>query len=335
MRLEPSDEYMHPLEAASNFNESMYFNWCDPGERVGGFVRLGNRANEGYAEMTACVYLPDGPVAFTFRRPEITNNDSFDAGGMRFEIIEPFARQRVRYSGKICMLDRPLEMADPRTAFVENPWVECDLTLDYRALSPMLGGERVHDDGSPIVEDAERAFARGHYEQHVAARGTVRVGDQEWAVDGYGLRDHSWGPRYWQAPWWYRWLTGNFGADAGFMMSIITARDGSQTSGGVWFENGEYQQLDGVSIDTVWTGTDLYHEEIHAVAHVGNDERRIDGRVMSLIPLRNRRRSPDGEQFMTRISEGMTEWRCDGRTGYGLSEYLDQIIDGKPVGAMA
>jgi hypothetical protein len=29
----------------------------------------------------------------------------------------------------------------------------------------------------------------------------------------------------------------------------------------------------------------------------------------------------------------MTEWTLeDGRVGYGLSEYLDQILDGKPVG---
>jgi hypothetical protein len=28
----------------------------------------------------------------------------------------------------------------------------------------------------------------------------------------------------------------------------------------------------------------------------------------------------------------MTEWRCDGKVGYGLSEYLDQIVDGQPVG---
>jgi hypothetical protein len=37
--------------------------------------------------------------------------------------------------------------------------------------------------------------------------------------------------------------------------------------------------------------------------------------------------------LVTRISEGMTEWTMsDGRTGYGLSEYLDQIIDDEPVG---
>ena len=57
--------------------------------------------------------------------------------------------------------------------------------------------------------------------------------------------------------------------------------------------------------------------------------------MLSLIPLRNRRKTPDGEQLITRISEGMTEWRCDGRVGYGLSEYLDQIVDGKPVGIAA
>ncbi len=60
---------------------------------------------------------------------------------------------------------------------------------------------------------------------------------------------------------------------------------------------------------------------------------RSRGKVLNLIPLRNRRETPEGEQLVTRISEGMTEWSCDGRTGYGLSEYLDQIIDGRPVGA--
>ena len=39
LRMEPSDEYMHPLESATNFNESMYFNFFDPAERIGGWVR--------------------------------------------------------------------------------------------------------------------------------------------------------------------------------------------------------------------------------------------------------------------------------------------------------
>ena len=57
----------------------------------------------------------------------------------------------------------------------------------------------------------------------------------------------------------------------------------------------------------------------------------VSGKVMSLIPLRNRRTTPEGDELLTRITEGMTEFTCDGQTGYGLSEYLDQIVDGKPV----
>ena len=74
---------------------------------------------------------------------------------------------------------------------------------------------------------------------------------------------------------------------------------------------------------------------ITARVRAGGKEHTITGEVMSMVPLRNRRTTPDGEQLVTRISEGMTRWEWNGRTGYGLSEYLDQIVDGRPVGADA
>src|SRR3546814_3355997 len=92
VRLEPQDEYMHELGPEPNFNESMYFNIYDPEQKVGGWFRCGNRANEGYAEMTVCLYLPDGQVGFMFKRAEIDSNDAFDAGGIRFDVLEPFKR---------------------------------------------------------------------------------------------------------------------------------------------------------------------------------------------------------------------------------------------------
>ena len=335
LRLDPSDEYMHPLEEASNFNESMYFNKYDPAEKVGGWFRLGNRANEGYAEMTTCIYLSDGSVGFMYGRPEIHHNDAFDAGGMRFEVVTPFEELRVSYDGHVCLLTDPLQMADPGKAFRENAMEPCGVQLTYRGLSPMAGGERVNDDGSPITEDAESAFARGHYEQHVGARGVIRVGDREWPIDGFGLRDHSWGPRYWQAPWWYRWLTMNFGDDFGIMVTTRGNREGERTGGGMVFADGEYEFFDGATIETEWTGSDVYHQKIRVGFTAGDEDYAVDGEVLSLIPLRNRRKSPDGGLLVTRISEGMTEWRCGDRVGYGLSEYLDQIVDGRPVGVDA
>lgn len=336
LRLDPEDEYMHPLEEAKNFNESMYFNVYDPEKRVGGFFRLGNRANEGHAEMTVCLYLPDGRVAFMYQRPSISNNDAFDAGGIRFEVVEPFKALTVAYKGKVVTLDNPLDMAEPRKAFKENPWADCEVNLEYRGLSPMYGGEPESEEGERLVEPNpdEGGFARGHYEQHVGARGTIKVGDQTWEIDGYGLRDHSWGPRYWQSPWWYRWLTINFGEDCGAMVTIVTSRDGSQRIGGMIFRDGRYDMITEAKIETTWSGGDIYHEAMVAnVKTEKGEDIEITGKVINLIPLRNRRENEEGELLVTRISEGVTEFRWGEKVGYGWSEYLDQIVDGRPVGA--
>ena len=230
LRLEPHDEYMHELGPEPNFNESMYFNLYDPTTQLGGFFRLGNRANEGYAEMTNCIFLPDGRVAFMFARPKIGSNDAFDAGGMRFEVVRPFQELQVSYHGKVVLLDNPLEMAEPKAAFSNNPYADCSVELTYTGVSTMFGGEP----DEPHEASGEE-FARGHYEQLIAGGGSILVGDDKWEINGFGLRDHSWGPRYWQAPWYYRWLTANFGPTFGFMGSRIARRESPGTKGGfVW-----------------------------------------------------------------------------------------------------
>jgi hypothetical protein len=332
LRLEPGDEYTHELGPESNFNESMYINVFDPVQQVGGFFRLGNRANEGYAEMTVCLYLPDGRVAFMFARPPISSNDVLGAGGLTWTVVTPFEELRVDYAGRVVLLDDPTEMADPKTAFTTNPYAPCaaHLTFAGQGRDSMFGGEPDRP-----REAAGEEFARGHYEQLVAGRGTLRVGDDEWDLDGFGLRDHSWGPRFWQAPWYYRWLTANVDADFGFMASRVARRDDPGTRGGFVWEDGRIHLCDDVVIATDFQGDDKYHQSIRGalISSRSNRQWTFRGKVMSLVPLRNRRTDPDGNQLVTRISEGLTRWTTgDGRVGYGLSEYLDQIVDGSPVG---
>ena len=128
IKLEPQDEFNHQPDEASNYNESMYFNVFDHNKQMGGWFRLGNRPNEGYAEMTCCIYLPDGRIGFMFGRPEITTNDVFDAGGMKFEVIKPFKSLKVQYKGKILLLDNPKDMLNPSKAFKENRPVFVELS---------------------------------------------------------------------------------------------------------------------------------------------------------------------------------------------------------------
>ncbi|MEY3691130.1 MAG: hypothetical protein RJB57_785 [Actinomycetota bacterium] len=336
VRLEPSDEYMHELGPESNFNESMYINCFDPRSEVGGWFRMGNRANEGYAEMTICIYLPDGSVAFMFKRPAIENNDALDAGGLTWTMVKPFEELRIDYSGKVCVLADPHDMADPKSAFANNPFAECEVHVTFtgQGRESMFGGEPDTPHETPGEE-----FAKGHYEQLVQATGSIRVGDREFAMNGFGLRDHSWGPRYWQAPWYYRWLTANFGADLGFMASRVAKKDGPGSRGGFVWDGGRIHLCDDVQISTVTEGADAYHQKVTGVIRSSKSDKEwgFEGEVASLIPLRNRRQDPDGNWLMTRISEGMTQWTItsgehEGRTGFGMSEYLDQIIDGQPVG---
>lgn len=331
IRLEPEDEYTHPVEEAENFNESMYFNVFDPERKIGGWFRIANRPNEGRGEMSCCVYLPDGRIGFMFKRPECTSNEAFDNGGMKFEVIEPFKKVRISYEGSLCVLENPVEMMDPGKAFKSNPIVKSRIEIDYEGVSPMFGGEPVKEDGSKIEEKAEEAFARGHYEQHIEGTGHITIGDERFEIHGFGLRDHSWGPRYWQNIFWYRWLPMNFGRDFAMMLSIVTRPDGQQRQGGMVLENGEYKLIREVTIRSEYDGDDC---QTRMVCTARTDEREytVTGEVMSLIPLRNRRKSPDGDELMTRITEGMTRYECDGQVGYGLSEYLDQIVDGEPVG---
>ncbi len=333
--LEPGDEYNHEPDAAVNFNESMYFNVVDHDSLVAGWFRLGNRVNEGYAEMSCCVYLPDGRVGFMFQRPTISTNEAFDAGGMRFDVEEPFRHLRVRYDGSLCLMERPADMAEPKLAFSTNPIVPCSVDLAYRGISPMLGGRPVDAvTGEEPRQEAARSFAKAHYEQHMAATGHIQVDGKRFEVEGLGLRDKSWGPRYWQAVAWYRWLPLVFDEDFAMVVSLVS-RDGvNARPGGMVLHGDRYHEITGVSIDTAWD--DAWYQT-GLVATVTTDERtyEVSGEVRSLIPLRNRRTTPEGDDLLTRITEGLTRFTCDGHVGWGLSEYLDQVVDGLPQGTLA
>jgi len=331
--LEPADEYPHEPDPVPNYNESMYLNGFDPAKEVGGWFRLGNRVNEGYAEMTVCLYLPGGRVGFMYGRPEITSNDEMNAGGLEIEVVTPFEQLRVTYRGKVCLLDDPRQMAEPRRAFKENPIVTCTVDLDVCGISPMYGGKQVNADGSELELDAEKSFAKAHYEQHISVKGTITVGEEVIEMDGLGLRDKSWGPRYWQALHWYRWLPMVFGPDFAMMLSLIGGEDPSRPprQSGMVLVDGKYSMVRECRLDSEWD-EDTYQTTLRAWARTDDREYEVTGEVISLIPLRNRRTTPDGEELVTRITEAMTRYHCDGRTGIGMSEYLDQVVDGEPVG---
>ena len=308
--LKPEDDYTHELGPESNFNESVYFNFFDPSQNRGGFVRIGNRANEGYAEMTVIVWNPDGSAYFTYAKPEITHNDAWDAGGLSIEIEEPTERVRTRFSGKVLVLEDPRAMQDPSRAFKESPKEELRIDLLHKAVGPFYGHVGDPDDGNQ--------FARAHTEQHMRVSGELKLGSAAaQPFSGHGIRDHSWGPRYWQATPSYRWITGNFGDDLGMVIST----NGEGEGGGLFQEGDAIVRVVKAKIETDYEPGTRFHRALRADLELEDGrQRKLEGKVMGFIPLRNRRSGSN-----THIGEGMTQYTLDGeRVGYGLSEYLDQ-----------
>jgi len=332
VRTKPDDDVMHQPDGSAEFNESVYYNFGDRHTDVGGFLRIGNRPNEGYAEVSTCLFLPGGTVAFWYVKPEITANDAHDAGGLRCRTVEPHRVHTVGYDGEVVVLDDPAQMEDPRSAFKANPHRPCRVDLTFEALSDTFWPWAPADEGEPEGFDAvlHAAFARNHLNQHMAATGRVTVGDRSFTIDGLGWRDRSWGARRWASIDMYRWTSVSFGPDLGLAVMLFGDEDGGTYPRGyvhhgfgrppVRIVEARYR----TDYDSRWYARAV---EVTVTAEDG-DHFVITGDVRGHIPLRFRR----GEQ-LTRTTEALMRWRGGERSGVGILEYLDQMVDGRPSGA--
>lgn len=322
-RLDAADEYPHPAGPEPNFNESVYANAFDDETGVGGWMRLGNRVNEGRAEVSVCLYLPDGRIAVRFSRPRIATNDAFDAGGLRYEVVEPMRRLAASYDGEVAIVANPDDLRVPERLFAEAPRLPCKVEWTLDTISPQHGGEPLRDDVPTMYG---RDFSLGHFNQHIRATGHVTVGDERFPIAGNGWRDHSWGPRWWTNIIWYRLFLAAFPDGRGFMIHRIADETGRTRRSGVLLMDGKYHEITDFDAITDWTD----QRDPAAVRIVVRTETgltaEIRGEVLSLAPLRNRREE-NGRQLMSRIAEGHTRFTWDGVVGYGMTEYIERVAE--------
>ena len=325
--MRPDDEMMHKPDASVNFNESVYTNGFNAASPVGGWMRLGNRVNEGYAELSVCLFLPDGRIACQFQRPNIASNERFNAGGLSYAVIEPLKKVSMTFDGELMIVNDPNALRDPKTLFADGPRLPGRVHWTLEAESPVHGGEPAND---AVQTMYGRDFSLGHFNQHARVRGEIRVGNDTFPIDGHGWRDHSWGPRYWQAIYWYRLFLANFPNGDGLMLLKITDENGKSRRVGVLLVDGHYEDIVDMDLATEWTDQkDPRRVEIG----VRTQKRKavIKAEIMTLAPLRNRRKA-NGRTLESRIAEGFTRFHWNGQQGYGMTEYIERIENGELAG---
>lgn len=300
----------------------MYFQFHDPNARVGGFLRLAKRLNEGRGERTVCLYLPDGSVAFGFTRPRVEPDDSFHGAGLSVDVVEPFEHIRVTFEGTVNLLPDPAALSDPKAALAGSDVTNCTVNLDLWAAAPPYS-ETFDGDGE--------SFAPNHYEQLTTVTGSLTLGDTSIDLTGFGLRDHSWGPRSWQAPHFYRWVHGS-AEGLGFMGAYFGDPDGADRTGGFVWDGRQLHVCNHVTVDT--ERDEESHPSSVTVALTAADRRWVfQGETSAVVPLRHRRQDDAAAPDATRIAEAATVWTAeDGTTLHGMSEYLDQVHGGQLAG---
>jgi hypothetical protein len=326
-RLIPEDEHPHQPTAEGHFNESVYCNGFDQRTGAGGWMRLGNRVNEGHAELSVCLYLPDGRIACQFQRPAISDNKQFEAGGLAYVVKRPLHEVEMSYQGELLVLDDPDLLRDPKRMFGEASRIRGAVKLVQVAASPAHGGIPLSESTEPMYG---RNFSLGHFNQHTAVKGHIELDGKQFAIDGNGWRDHSWGPRLWQNIYFYRLFIANLGQGRGFMLLKIVDPAGGVRRLGVLLVDGDYEEVHDLDISTDWTDR-ADPRSVRISVRTARRTALIAGEVISLAPLRNRRLI-GSETVTSRIAEGQTRFTWDGVTGYGMTEYIERIEGGRMVG---
>jgi hypothetical protein len=330
-KLDVADDYLHPAGVESNWNESRYVDFHDPVSGVGGWFRIGMRPNEGHAEMSACVTLPDGRCAFYFKRAQIDAN-GLVAGGQEWLVGDPYRRTIVRYDGPLAIFDDPWMLSDPKSAFAsaaqESAAVE--LQVDTDGLGAVMGSDQAHIDRIFLPGQAD-----WHYQHLCRVRGTVRVGGETFRIDGVGGKDHSWGPRNWLAKIYLRWLIGyTDDRRLGFMLVRGVGPTKQTRSGFVW-DDGTFHVVDDFDMHNEYEHSDRYRMLRSKLAiRSGEREWTAVGTPEQWLPLRHLARDEHGNPAQLRIVKSPTRWQLgDGRLGAGMSEIHDRLdADGRPAG---
>lgn len=326
-RLEAADEGMHRPSAEPHFNESVYCNGFDRRTGAGGWMRLGNRVNEGYAELSVCLYLPDGRIACQFQRPTIDSNDRFAAGGLAYAVKTPLRDVEMTYDGELLVLDDPNLLREPKRLFESATRAPGHVRLTQAAASPVHGGVPDTPGHEPMYG---WDFSLGHFNQHTHVTGEITIGSERFSIEGGGWRDHSWGPRLWQNIYFYRLFIAHLGEGRGFMLLKITDSAGRARRLGVLLVEGRYEEIQDMDVTTEWTA-ERDPKSIRLGVRTAARSVVIRGEVVSLAPLRNRR-SMHGEVVTSRIAEGQTRYTWDGVSGYGMAEYIERMEGDRMVG---
>src|SRR5690606_31495748 len=103
----------------------------------------------------------------------------------------------------------------------EGGHINIDLEWNFVALTPPWD----HATDQIVGNELETAFSKKHYAQHVRGEAKLTYQGKTLEWKGMGLRDHSWGPRSFNAMGHTTWHHGRFENSRSFSLTMVPATD--------------------------------------------------------------------------------------------------------------
>jgi hypothetical protein len=293
------DEGAHPATDEPLWSESWYFDFADPDQNVGGWIRLGLIPNQGHAWINALLCGPGMPTIavldFEADLPEAHTHVSTNEIDLTLDAAEPLRTFRVTLRGRGEAYDDPAgllhgESGRPVDVTMNLSWTTVGTPYQYRITT--------------------------RYEIPCTVTGTATVDGRTFAFrDVPGQRDHSWAARDW---WGMDWVWSALHLDDGTHVHAVDMRIPGAPRFGIGYvqrAGDPLVELQSVNAREEFGGNDLPTGTALELSP-GGLAATIDVRGHAPVLLT----SPDG-----RISHFPRAWAtvttADGRTGVGWLEW--------------
>lgn len=237
---------------------------------------------------------------------------TFAAGPLEFRHLKPFDQLSMSFHGTA-----------PDTTFdalargeSEGPLVQIDIEVELTcAAPPWIPGTMNTDAAEAFHEGFAGAFISPRYEQLCTTKGTIKVGDDEWAFDGTGLRIHRQGRRDVGGFWGHCWPSALFPSGRGFGGLQFPDQNGEPTYNEAYIFDGS-EMIPAILVDAPWLKR-LQHsgEDVAVTLRTKDGDVRIEGETFVSAC-----HTGGSVEFAPALVQSGVRYVWDGEATYGMME---------------
>jgi hypothetical protein len=183
----PQDDLLHPRNHDPYWNESACFMFQIPERKIHAWMYVYHRPNMMLSAGGPAIWDPSGDEPYTClyydwdtcqpMPPDAEMLDFTLQNGFSIETVELGSKYALRYESEDCTIDLQFETIVPP-----------------QEMQP-VNGQINQGIADWLIRPANRSLSVGHYESVGRYTGNVRLRGVDLAVDCFGLRDRTWGPR--------------------------------------------------------------------------------------------------------------------------------------------